>query len=77
MENYKLKGRAVTLKEGENISSALRRFKKKIDDSGLLEDLKNREAYVKPSIQRKKAAGAAKARWQKKLRDQQLPPKLF
>lgn len=77
MENFKLKGRVVTLKEGENITSALRRFKKKIDDSGLIEDLRNREAYVKPSIQRKKAAASAKARWQKKLRDQQLPPKLY
>jgi small subunit ribosomal protein S21 len=77
MENFKLKGKTVVLKEGENINSALRRFKKKVDDSGLLEDLRNREAYIKPSIQRKKAAGAAKARWQKKLRDQQLPPKLY
>jgi small subunit ribosomal protein S21 len=77
MEKFKLKGKTVVLKEGENISSALRRFKKKIDDSGLLEDLRNREAYVKPSIQRKKAAASAKARWQKKLRDQQLPPKLY
>lgn len=77
MENFKLKGKTVVLKEHENINSALRRFKKKIDDSGLIEDLKNREAYIKPSIQRKKAAGAARARWQKKLRDQQLPPKLY
>jgi small subunit ribosomal protein S21 len=77
MENFKLKGKTVVLKEGENINSALRRFKKKVDDSGLLEDLKNREAYVKPSIRRKKSAASAKARWQKKLRDQQLPPKLY
>jgi len=77
MENFKLKGKTVVLKEHENINQALRRFKKKIDDSGLIEDLKNREAYIKPSIQRKKAAGAAKARWQKKLRDQRLPPKLY
>lgn len=77
MENFKLKGKTVVLKEGENINSALRRFKKKIDDSGLLEDLRNRESYIKPTEQRKKARGAAKARWQKKLRDQQLPPKLY
>jgi small subunit ribosomal protein S21 len=77
MDNNRLKGRSVTIKDHENISQALRRFKKKIDDSNILEDLKDREAYVKPSIRRKKAAGAAKARWMKKLRDQQLPPKLY
>lgn len=73
----KLSGSTVFVKENENINSALRRFKKKIDESGLLEELRNRESYIKPSIRRKKAAGSAKARWQKKLRDQQLPPKLY
>lgn len=73
----KLKGSTVTLKDNENINQALRRFKKKIDDNGLLEELRNREAYLKPSIRRKKAASAAKARWSKKLREQQLPPKLY
>lgn len=77
MEKFKLKGKTVVLKEHENINQALRRFKKKIDESGLIEDLKNKECYIKPSIRRKKAAGAAKARWQKKLRDAQLPPKLY
>lgn len=73
----KLTGSSVFVKEHENINQALKRFKKKIDDSGLLEELRNRESYIKPSIRRKKAAGAAKARWQKKLKEQQLPPKLY
>lgn len=73
----KIKGKTVVLKEGENINQALRRFKKKVDESGLLEDLRNREAYIKPTTRRKKAASAAKARWQKKLKDQQLPQKLY
>lgn len=73
----KLKGKTVTLKEGENINQALRRFKKKVDESGLLEDLRNREAYIKPTTRRKKSQAAAKARWQKKLREQRLPPKLY
>lgn len=77
MEKFKLKGKTVVLRDNENINQALRRFKKKVDESGLIEDLKNKESYIKPSIRRKKAAGAAKARWQKKLRDQQLPPKLY
>jgi small subunit ribosomal protein S21 len=76
-ENNRLKGNTVVLKEHENINQALRRFKKKIDESGLLEDLRAKEFYEKPTTARKRAKGAAKARWKKKLRDQQLPPKLF
>ncbi len=73
----KIKGKTVTLREGENINQALRRFKKKVDESGLLEDLRSRESYIKPTTRRKKAQSAAKARWQKKLREQKLPPKLY
>lgn len=70
-------GNKVFIKEHENINQALRRFKKKVDESGLLEELRQREAYIKPTTRRKKEQAAAKARWQKKLRDQQLPTKNF
>ena len=70
-------GSTVYVKENENINQALRRFKKKIDDSGLLEELRQREFYEKPTTERKRKAGAAKARWNKKLREQQLPKKMF
>lgn len=73
----KPKGLGVTLKENENINQALRRFKKKIEESGILETLRKKEAYEKPTTERKRKAGAARARWQKKLRDQRLPPKLY
>jgi small subunit ribosomal protein S21 len=73
----KSKGTGVTVKDGENINQALRRFKRKIEDSGLLEDLRAKEFYEKPTTARKRAKGAAKSRWNKKLRDQQLPPKLY
>lgn len=75
--NKKIQGRTVILKDHENINQALRRLKKKVDESGVLDELRDREGYIKPTIRRKKAAGAAKARWKKKLREQQLPPKLF
>jgi len=67
----------VIVKEHENINQALRRFKKKVEESGLFDELRKRESYEKPSISRKKAKSAAKARWRKKLREQQLPPKLY
>jgi len=73
----KIKGSTVTLKEHENINQALRRFKKKVEESGLLDTLRSKEFYEKPTTARKRAKGAAKARWRKKLRDQQLPKKMY
>ena len=73
----KSKGTGVTVKDGENINQALRRFKRKIEDSGLLDDLRAKEFYEKPTTERKRKKGAAKARWKKKLRNDQLPPKMY
>lgn len=67
----------VTIKEHENINIALRRFKKKVEDSGKLDDIRAKEFYEKPTTERKRKKGAAAARWNKKLRDQSLPKKLF
>ena len=72
-----LLGSSVTVKENENINQALRRFKKKVEESGVLDVLRQKEFYEKPTAERKRKKGAAKARGRKKLRDQQLPPKLF
>ena len=72
----KLRGRSVLVTDG-NIDKALRKFKKKIQTSGILDDVRAKEFYEKPTTERKRKKGAAKARWRKKLRDQQLPPKLF
>jgi small subunit ribosomal protein S21 len=77
MIHKKIKGTGVSVKEGENINQALRRFKRKIDDSKLLDTLRAKEFYEKPTTERKRKKGAAKARWKKKLRDQQLPQKLY
>ncbi len=73
----KFKGNTVTVKEHENINQALRRFKKKIEEGGLMDTLRKKEFYEKPTTERKRKKGAARARWAKKLRDQQLPPKLY
>lgn len=74
--NHKLvKGLSVEV--GDNFNSALRKFKKKVDDSGKLEDLRAKMFYEKPTTERKRKKGAAKARLRKRLRDQSLPPKLY
>lgn len=59
------------------INVALKKFKQRVDDSGVLEDLRKKMFFEKPTTTRKRKAGAAKARWQKKLREQQLPKKMF
>jgi small subunit ribosomal protein S21 len=68
--------RGVTVRD-DNVERALRKFKKKIQESGLLDELRRRETYEKPTTERKRLKGAARARWRKKLRDQQLPKKLY
>lgn len=73
----KLSGTRVTVKENENINQALRRFKKKVEESGVLETLRKKEFFEKPTTERKRKAGAAKARWQKKLRENALPAKNY
>lgn len=65
-------GRSVLVVDGY-VDKAIQKFKKKIADSGLLLELRNRETYTKPTTQRKKARDLAKKRWQKYLQAQQLP----
>jgi small subunit ribosomal protein S21 len=69
-------GNSVLITDG-NVEKALRKFKKKVQESGLLEDLRDRETYEKPTTERKRKKGAAKARWRKQLRSQQLPKKQY
>jgi small subunit ribosomal protein S21 len=70
------KGRRVIVTDG-NVDRALRKFKQKITDQDLLQEVRDRQQFVKPTIQRKLAKSQAKRRWQKYLRDQSLPKKLF
>jgi small subunit ribosomal protein S21 len=71
-----LRGLTVEVVDGQ-IEKALRKFKKKVAESGLLQDLRDREFYEKPTTARKKAASAAKRRWQKKIQSQSLPKKMY
>ena len=73
----KLVGTGITLKEGEDINRALRRFKNKVVDSGKLDDLRAKEFYEKPTTERKRKKGAAKARWRKQMEKESLPKKMY
>lgn len=56
---------------------AMRKFKKKVQESGLLQELKEREQYEKPTTRRKRAKSQARKRWLKKVAESKLPPKLY
>ena len=52
----------IRVKENESLDSALRRFKRQCQKSGLMTELRKREHYEKPSVKRKKKAEAARKR---------------
>ena len=52
----------IRVKENESIDSALRRFKRSCQKSGVLMELRKREHYEKPSVKRKKKSEAARKR---------------
>ena len=70
------RGNSVTV-TNDNVEKAMRKFKKKVLESGLLRELKERETYEKPTTRRKKAKASAKNRWRKKLASESLPKKLY
>lgn len=39
----------VPVKEGENIERALKKFKRKFEKTGVIKELRNRQAFKKPS----------------------------
>jgi len=72
----KLYGRSVIVPDG-NVEKALRKFKKKIQESGLLLELRDRVEYIKPNVIRKQKKKQAVRRWKKQLSSQQLPKQLY
>lgn len=69
-------GLTVIVEDGK-FEKAMRLFKKKVDETGLLKEVRDRQEYVKPTIRRKLAKNAAKKRWQKFLESQTLPEKNY
>ena len=59
-------GLTVEVRNGD-FNYALRKFKKKVQEDGILQEVRERQHYVKPSEVRKKAKAAGRARWLKKL----------
>jgi small subunit ribosomal protein S21 len=70
-------GSGVILGDHDTVERALRKFKKIIANSGLLNELRDRQHYVKPTTKRKLKKAAAKKRWERELQSQTLPKKLY
>ena len=49
----------------DDVNKALRIFKKKVQEEGILQEYKERQHYEKPSAKRKKAKAAGRKRWLK------------
>lgn len=58
----------VTLSDTDRIEYALKSFKRKVQKSGLLKELRARRHYVKPSMARRLKAAAAIRRKRRKVR---------
>ena len=44
----------VPVKEGENIEKALKKFKRKFEKTGVVKELRSRQAFEKPSVTNRK-----------------------
>ena len=67
MNNRKPVGDGLTVEvRNGDFATALRRFKKKVQEAGIIQEVRDRKEYVKPSIKRAKAKKAGRARWLKK-----------
>ena len=69
-------GNTVYINDG-NVEKALRKFKKKVAESQILQELRAREHYTKPTTARKIKKAQARSRWLKHVRSQQLPDTKF
>ena len=71
MKREKTRGLTVVVKDG-NVEKAIRKFKKLVQESGILDEVKERMEYVKPSITRVEAENKARRRWLKKVEQQEM-----
>lgn len=56
----------IRVKDSENFEAALRRFKKEVQQSGVLSEMRRREHYEKPSVKKKMKLLAAKKKARKR-----------
>lgn len=57
----------IKVRDNEGFDSAIRRFKRVVEKSGILSEMRRREFHETPSMKRKRATAAAIKRFRKKL----------
>lgn len=57
----------IKVRDNEGFDSAVRRFKRVVEKSGILSEMRRREFHETPSMKRKRALAAAVKRYRKKL----------
>jgi ribosomal protein S21 len=66
----KQKGRGITVEvRGDDFGRALRTWSKKVQDSGLLKEVKDRMAYEKPAVEKQRMKKQARKRWEKTVEE--------
>ena len=61
------KSNGLTVEVRNNdFNGAMRKFKKRVQEAGIIQEIRERKEFVKPSEQRRKAKAAGRARWLKK-----------
>ena len=58
----------IRLQEGETIESALRRFKRKVQQEDIIKDVKKHSFYLKPGAKKRVKQALARKRSRKKYR---------
>jgi len=59
----------IELQPGESFEYLMKRFRKYVDDSGILRELRKREYYIKPSEKRRKQKRKLRAKALQRQRD--------
>ena len=61
----------VRVNEGESIESALRRFKRRVQQEDIIKEVKKHSYYMKPGDKRRAKQALARKRQRKKMRREQ------
>lgn len=67
-EKKKLRGLAVEVKN-DDFGRALRTWSKKVQETGLLQIVKERMSYEKPAVARQRFKKQARKRWERKVEE--------
>lgn len=62
----------IPVKEGESIDRALKKFKRKFEKTGVIKELRERQAFTKPSVRKRAESIRAVYREQMKRLDEEM-----